>query len=300
MSEKPICVVILSTKSAGSSAVQNLICKYAGGKHVAHTRHVQHETLYWTKAASILGREQMKMPDSEVPIPPRKALDDLRSLLSANLPDFGVPSDSHQMIFEGWRQLCRRFGPIFVEKSPHHLHQWAALDLLIEAIRLLPDTDFRFIGLVRNPMDVLYSMWRRWRADPTRHQHHWRLAYENLRRFEKETEIDGKLLVMRYEDLAAHGNAGQRLIEFLNGQPTAEAEQFIHAQSLQRWKHDRWFGFQLDPLVKRLAGSFGYTDDDLLNRSYPLWGLYRTLSQVGRQSLSRRWRVLRRQIRNRS
>ena len=81
VSDKPTCVVILSTKSAGSSALQNLICECTDGKHVEHTRHVQHETLYWTKAASILGRKQLRIPDSEVPIPARKALHDLRALL---------------------------------------------------------------------------------------------------------------------------------------------------------------------------------------------------------------------------
>lgn len=297
MSNRPVCVVILSTKSAGSSALQDLLCRYTDAKHVEHTRHVQHETLYWTKAASILGRQQIKIPDSEVPIPPRKALNDLRSLLIANLPDFSLPSDPRQLVFEGWRQLCRRFGPVFVEKSPHHLHQWAALELLIDAVRLMPDTDFRFIGLVRNPMDVLYSMWRRWRADPKRHQHHWRLAYENLRRFEQQ--VAGQLLVLRYEDLAAHGNATRRLIEFIDRRPTAEAERYIHAQSLRRWKDDRWYGFQLDPQVERLASSFGYSSDDLHNKSYPLWGPYRLLSHLGPRSLSRRWRVLRRHIRNR-
>ena len=296
VSDKPTCVVILSTKSAGSSALQNLICGCTDGKHVEHTRHVQHETLYWTKAASILGRKQLRIPDSEVPIPPQKALHDLRALLAANLPDFELPSDPEELIFEGWRRLSVRFGPLFVEKSPHHLHQWAALELLIEAVHRLPDTDFRFVGLVRNPMDVLYSMWRRWRADPAKHQHQWRLAYENLRRFERE--VAGRLLVVRYEDLAAHGNAAGQLIDFLDRPVSPEAKSYIHAKSLQRWKVDRWFGFQLDGEVERLATSFGYTSADLRNQSFPFWESYRILSHLGPRSLSRRWRVLRRRVRN--
>ena len=296
VSDKPNCVVILSTKSAGSSALQNLICECTDGRHVEFTRHVQHETLYWTKAASILGREQVKVPDSEVPIPPRKALHDLRTLLAANLADFDLPSDPEALIFEGWRRLCVRFGPMFVEKSPHHLHQWAALELLIEAMRRQPDIDFRFLGLVRNPMDVLYSMWRRWRADPSRHQHHWRLAYENLRRFEQE--VGSRLLVVRYEDLAVDGNAPRQLLTFLGRPVTQNLEKHIHANSLQRWKADRWFGFQLHQDVERLATSFGYTSADLHNRSFPLWEPYRILSHLGPRSLSRRWRVVRRHVRN--
>ena len=290
-------MVILSSKSAGSSALQDLICGCTDGTHVEHTRHVQHETLYWTKAASILGRKQSKIPDSEVPIPPRKALHDLRTLLAANLPGFDLPSDPEELIFEGWRRLSFRFGPLFVEKSPHHLHQWAALELLIEAVHRLPDVDFRFVGLVRNPMDVLYSMWRRWRADPGNHQHHWMLAYENLRRFEEV--VGSRLLVVRYEDLATHGNAAEHLIDFLGRPVSPDAKSYIHAKSLQRWKVDRWFGFQLDGEVERLATSFGYSRDDLRNESFSLWEPYRILSHFGPRSLSRRWRVLRRRARNR-
>jgi Sulfotransferase family len=259
-----------------------------------HTRHAQHETLYWTKAASILGREQCRIPGSEVPIPPRKALHDTRSLLTANLPHFVPPADSRELIFGGWRELCRQFGPIFVEKSPHHLHQWAALDLLMEAVRLLPETDFRFVGLVRNPMDVLYSMWRRWRIDPIRFQHHWRHAYENLLRFKQHTT--GRLLVIRYEDLAAHRGTARDLLEFVDQPAVTDAENFVHRQSLQRWREDPWFGFQLDPEVERLARSFGYGPNDLVNRSFPLWDLHRMTSQVGARALLSRWRVLRRRL----
>jgi hypothetical protein len=297
MNDRPICVVILSCKSSGSSVLQDLLCKYAGARHVAHTRHAQHETLYWTKAASILGRTQFRVPGSEVPIPPRKALHETCSLLTANLPHFVPPEDSRELIFGGWHQLCHRFGPVFVEKSPHHLHQWAALDLLLEAVRLSTETDFRFVGLVRNPMDVLYSMWRRWRIDPMCFQHHWRRAYENLLRFEQHAA--GRLLIVRYEDLAAHGDAARRLLEFVGQPPVLDAEHFVHKQSLQRWREDSWFGFQLHPQVERLACSFGYGPDDVVNRSYPLWSSYRMVSKLGTRSLLSRWRVLHRRLRNR-
>jgi hypothetical protein len=296
VSGRPICVVILSTKSAGSSALQSLICECTDGKHVEHTRHAQHETLYWTKAASILGRKQIRIPDSEVPIAPQAALHDMHALLAANVPGYALPSDSTELIFEGWSRLCVRFGPLFVEKSPHHLQQWAALELLIEAVHRLPEIDFRFVGLVRNPMDVLYSMWRLWRADPAKHQHQWRVAYENLRRFQRE--VASPLLVVRYEDLAADENAARQLMEFLDRPVVPEAKSYIHARSLQRWKADRWFGFQIDRDVERLAASFGYSETDLSNRTFPLWGMYRILSYLGPRSLSSRWRVLRRYVRN--
>jgi hypothetical protein len=297
MGDRPVCVVILSCKSSGSSVLQNLLCKYAGAKHVVHTRHAQHETLYWTKAASILGREQCRIPGSEVPIPPRKALNETCALLAANLPHFMPPADSRELIFDGWRRLCHHFGPIFVEKSPHHLHQWAALELLLEAVRLLPEVEFRFIGLVRNPMDVLYSLWRRFRTDPVSFQHHWRNAYENLLHLEQHAA--GQLLTLRYEQLAAHGDGARRVLEFLGQPPVPDAEQFVHGHSLQRWRKDPWFGFRLHPRIEQLAVSFGYGPDDLTNQSYPLWSLYRVGSQLDKCALSNRWHVLRRRLRNR-
>jgi hypothetical protein len=50
--------------------------------------------------------------------------------------------------------------------------------------------------------------------------------------------------------------------------------------------------------VERLATSFGYTTDELRNQSFPFWEAYRILSYLGPRSLSRRWRVLRRRVRN--
>jgi hypothetical protein len=106
-------------------------------------------------------------------------------------------------------------------------------------------------------------------------------------------------MVVRYEELAASGDGAKRLVEFLDRPMTPKAQSYIHAKSLQRWKADRWYGFQLDPEVERLALSFGYAGADLQNRTFPLWEPYRILSHVGPQSLSRRWRVLRRLLRNR-
>jgi hypothetical protein len=56
---------------------------------------------------------------------------------------------------------------------------------MMKAAALLPDGDFRFVGLVRNPMDMLYSAWTRWRTQPEDSQHHWRIAHENLERFRR-------------------------------------------------------------------------------------------------------------------
>ncbi len=70
---KSQCIIILSIKSSGSSACQNLLSKFSQVSYVPKTRHFENETLYWTKAASVLGLPQVDMIDSEVPISKEKA-----------------------------------------------------------------------------------------------------------------------------------------------------------------------------------------------------------------------------------
>ncbi|HYE74680.1 MAG TPA: sulfotransferase, partial [Blastocatellia bacterium] len=187
------CIIILSEKSSGSSACQNLLAKFANIRHVARTRHYENETLYWTKAASILGLPQLSMVDSEVPLPRQRAKAELISLLRDNLDDYVPPDNDRQLIFEGWRSLCWKYSPIFLEKSPHHLCQWSALELIIECIKEVYDVDFLLIGLIRNPMDTAYSQFNRWRSRPEQVQKQWLTAYQNLLKLK---QIVGEQLVI--------------------------------------------------------------------------------------------------------
>ena len=136
---KKKCIIILSNKSSGSSAFQNILLKYTKARSVSKTRHFQNETLYWTKAASVLGLSQNKMLDSEVPIEYSKAKRDLVTLLSNNIDNYQVPKLEKDIIFQGWLLLCKQYSPIFLEKSPHHLFQWSALQLIIECMDKLKD-----------------------------------------------------------------------------------------------------------------------------------------------------------------
>jgi hypothetical protein len=43
------CVSVLSLKSSGSRALQIFLCNGTIASHVEHTRHGDHETLYWSK-----------------------------------------------------------------------------------------------------------------------------------------------------------------------------------------------------------------------------------------------------------
>lgn len=272
------CIIILSNKSSGSSACQNLLAKVSDVRHVRKTRHYQNETLYWTKAASILGLHQEPMLDSEVPIPAVAAREDLLALLRDNLSDADdLPADDRSLVFEGWRRLCREYAPVFLEKSPHHLCQRACLDLILEAERELPEVDFCLIGLIRNPMDQLYSAYTRWRTVPELYQLEWLRACRNLCDLQERAD---RLVVLRYEDMVRDPTVLQPVLDFIEVGWSLPASDYLHTRSVQRWKSDPWFGFQLAPEVRELAIRLGYTPEELDNRSRRLWPVARRFTRT--------------------
>ncbi len=255
------CIVILSDKSSGSSALQAYLVRFAGGRHVEKTRHHEHETLYWTKAASLLSLPQERMLDSEVPIAKERARADLFALLHDNLGNVPAAAADRDLVFQGWRALCEHFAPLFVEKSPHHLHQWSALELLLECMDTSPDIAFHAIGIVRNPIDVVYSSWQRWGAAPESNQHEWLRAARNL---QKLVGVMGpRLTVVRYED-AIREPARLDFIHVFTGAPRSpESRGFLHADSIQKWRRDTGFRFSLAAPVRSLALAFGYRPEEL-------------------------------------
>jgi hypothetical protein len=255
------CIVILSDKSSGSTALQELLVRFAGGRHVEKTRHHEHETLYWTKAASLLLRPQEKMLASEVPIAPEQARTDLQALLRDNLGRLPEAANDRERVFRGWRALCERYAPLFVEKSPHHLHQWSALELLLECMDESPEIAFLPIALVRNPIDTLYSSWRRWGSDPQANQVEWLRAYRNLVRLARD--LGPKLAVLRYEDAIRDPARLDFAFAFAGVARPPESRRFLHADSLQKWRRDPEFRCTLDPAVVALARELGYSAEEL-------------------------------------
>ena len=207
------CLIILSEKSSGSSALLNRLLRLPQVQGIAWTQHFEGESLYWTKAASILDRPQVKLHRSEVPIPRERARRELIDFLGRNLGGYAPPASDQELVFEGWRALCRRFGPVFCEKSPHHLVQRSALELILECQQRQPDIEFLLIGLVRNPMDTIYSQFIRWGARPERLQHQWQLAYENLLALKER--CGEHLIVLRYEDIVASEEKSRASAEVL-------------------------------------------------------------------------------------
>jgi len=233
--------------------------------------------LYWVKAASILGLPQVNMHDSEVPIQKRRAKQDLINLLKENIDKEYLPVDDDKaFVFDGWAKLCHCYAPVFIEKSPHHLHQWSSIQLIIECMEELNDVEFLIIGLVRNPMDTLYSMWSRWRSRPEQMQYEWLLAYQNLIKL-KESVRD-KLVIVRYEDLISQKSELSKVYEFIQQeQPTKKV---LHAKSLGKWKHDKSFGFKLSSEVIEQAELFGYDRYELSNSSYFSWPFNREFMRM--------------------
>jgi hypothetical protein len=272
------CIIILSTKSSGSSICQKLLTTFADVNVVNKTPHYQNETLYWTKAASILGLPQKKMLDSSVPYSADRSYQEIIKFLGDNIENYTAPTDVREMIFEGWAQLCEEYAPIFLEKSPHHLFQWSSLELMLECMNILKDkVDFLLIGLVRNPMDVLYSAFRRWRTPPEKLQYEWFEAYENLLKL-KEILGEG-LAIMRYEDITQSISFMQPVFDFCDVKQQEIESNFLHRKSIAGWKKDSFYGFSLADDVRQLAVRYGYSEEELANENSVYWPTYRYVSR---------------------
>lgn len=271
-------IIILSEKSSGSSACQNLLTKFANIRHVAKTRHYQNETLFWTKAASILGMPQLDMVDSEVPLGRDQARNDLLSLLKDNLDDYIQPTTDKKMIMEGWTLLCKQYSPIFLEKSPHHLCQWSALELIVEYMDEEKDVDILVIGLIRNPMDTIYSQYKRWKSTPENVEKQWITAYRNLQKLRHI--IGEKMLIIRYEDMVSSLNSLDPVFVFCGTSSSDADKTYFHRKSLCKWKDDKLFGFALSHEAIELAEKYGYKKEELINKSYFLWPVVREFSCV--------------------
>jgi hypothetical protein len=270
------CIIILSNKASGSSACQNLLAKLVDIKHVTKTRHFENETLYWTKAASILKMPQKKMLGSEVPIESNNAKSDLKKILADNIKGFVAPNNDKDLIFGGWNELCATYSPIFLEKSPHHLYQWSSLELIMECMDLLSDVEFLLIGLVRNPMDTLYSAYRSWKIPPEKLQYEWLESYRNLQKL--KSLVGERLVIIRYEDIVHSVESLNPVFKFCGLDSCSADNNYLHKQSINKWKNDKYYGFNLSDEVTQLAMSYGYKEDELKNTRKMIWPVYRRIS----------------------
>lgn len=259
-------ILLLSTKSAGSSAVQQYLAEHYAVSLLPHTSHQENETLFWTKAASALNLPQEKMHRSVVPYPADKARTLLPRLLHRNGIEFHFKNWNEAEVFEAWRQIAERCGPVFFEKSPHHLFNRSNLELIGKCKNhLVGQVEFLLFGLVRNPMDTIYSAWRRWHFDCAAFEKEWFESYDNLRRL---IETEG-IPWLRYEEITANPRPLEVLMESFGIPKSSKSGAFnFHNQSLQKWRDDHLFAHRLAPKTIELAKFFGYRESDLTQENY--------------------------------
>jgi hypothetical protein len=280
----PSAIVILSAKCSGSTAVHRALERAPAIRAAAWTEHEELETLYWTKAASVLGRHQEPMVESTVPYPADVARRSLDEFLVKNGVEALGPRPDEKELIDRWIELRRQHEPCFVEKSPHHLRQPAALELLADAIRDDDGCRYLVVALVRNPLDVVYSAWRRFRYRPEAYQWEWAATYANLDLAERL--YGDRFVCLRYEDVVAGAtDLFERVAEVVGVPASTWADRGgLHAGSLGRWSTDPTFGFSLHEDVARAARAFGYTEDELRNpQASRTWPLRREALRVRRK-----------------
>jgi len=209
-----------------------------------------------------------------------------------------APLDNEQLIFEGWEALCREFAqPVFFEKSPQHPHHWAALSLMLQWAQ---KTDFRvrFVGLVRNPMAVIYSAMQLFYTDPVKRQYGWLEANQNILKLTRLLR-DDQFLQLKYEDLVANPVQGfSAVCRFIGITYDDQIGRSVIDAPLFKWREDPTFDYQLDERVAAFAQSLGYPEDDLLNptqqQSRFLRRTYRSLFLKAKRTQSRLYNKIKR------
>lgn len=268
-------IYILSEKSSGSSFLFRSLKDALNIKTYPKTIHFESETLYWTKAASLLDKPQLKMLASAVPYPKARARKEIQDFLKENLNhDIEFESDE-DMVFRGWFELVRQFGPVFIEKSPHHLLQWSALELMLAfEERYKSEINCHYICIIRNPKDVFLSQFRRWNVDFKLLENQWLINYMNWDRLVENVESSSKKFKLKYEDLVSNPVLCLASIT----QPLGVSAEICSTEKVRKSKSSKQsenFGYVLSSSVLSLAKQFGYSQSELMSTPSIKWFLYR-------------------------
>jgi hypothetical protein len=259
----PKCILILSYKSSGSTALQSLLSKLSGVNTASSTEHVHNETLFWTKAASILNLQQYDMYNSQTPMERGSALTSFNRFITRNL---GVPTrDDYRKedILDLWGRLCLVNAPIFLEKSPQHLYQRSVVRLIEECVAYHAHAvSFLLVGLIRNPNAMLYSDFKRRGSDPNLNQQVWLTSYQNLFALRRRTQMP--LHIIKYEEVVSDPSALDAVLAFTGHKRECLPTNFLHAKSVHQWRSDESYTFEISPDVRSVAETFGYADRELV------------------------------------
>ena len=265
---KPTVVMLLSDKRSGSTMFQKELCKHPKISHVSYSPHTYFETHHWLKAAVMLDAPKQEYYGHKPHVGYGSKMGARQYMIDCargNVPEFRVPDNDRDLIINGWEAISKQFAkPVFFEKTPHYIGHWACLNLILSWIK---STDFevKIIGLVRNPMGVMYSAYQLFHTDPYERQFAWASSYRNLMAFESMLAPENFHLV-RYEDIIGNPiRTFKTVCEFLDVEYDSDIGKEVRRDSVNKWQNDQNFGFQIHENVASLAKVFGYTDEELGN-----------------------------------
>jgi len=262
----PSVILLLSDKRSGSTMFQDEICRHPEVRTVPSSPHSNLETHWWLMAAVVLGRDRRLFAEGRV-YPGYGSSENARAymieLLARCVPDFDPPRDAEALVFEGWEAMCRALArPVFFEKSPQFLANWAALALILEWLERT-ECDVRIVGLVRNPHGTLHSAARLFGTDPRTRQFGWLDTHRNLLAFEQMLPA-GIYMRVRYETLVADARATfAEICRFAGVPPDDRVGAGTRSGSTEKWRRDPAYRLVLDPAVRQMAGHLGYAAEDL-------------------------------------
>ncbi|AMJ86443.1 sulfotransferase [Alteromonas sp. Mac1] len=267
-------VYILSEKSSGSSFLFRSLNDALGITSYPTTKHFESETLFWTKAASLLDKPQLSMLASAVPYEKKRAREELESFLASNLPRDITFTNDEDLVFRGWYELIKHFGPVFIEKSPHHLLQWNALALMLEfEKRYVDKVNCHYVCIARNPKDVFLSQFRRWNVNLKHLENQWLITYMNWERFRDQSSLSASKTFTRYEDLVTERQSVIAKICFTIG-IKSKLEGGEKVRKSKSSKQSDAFGYVFSASTIQLAKEMGYTNSDLQHNKSLKWTLY--------------------------
>jgi hypothetical protein len=262
---KPTVLVLLSDKRSGSTFFQRELLKHPSIQTVKYSSHRYLETHHWLKGAMILNAGEASSNLYKGYGSESNALALLVDTVKLNVLNWEIPENKSDLVFGGWEALCNEFAkPVFFEKSPQLLASTAALDLFKSWMNKT-EFDVKIIGLVRNPMSVLYSAQELFHTPPQKRQYGWMDIHKNLIEFSSNLSND-QFLLIKYEDMVLNtADCFNNVCKFIGLKYNTQMGNEASRESLNLWKNDADFHFNLSIEVLEMAQLFGYTPSELEN-----------------------------------
>lgn len=283
-------LILLSDKRSGSTLMQRELLQHPLIKTVNYSPHAYLETHFWTKSAKLLNdRLNWKFVNVSPKTHEKRILSSygsrknaevlLKEMLIKNEVEIAdIEQNQEELIFKGWDRLCDKYADtVFFEKSPQILASPRALELLLKWIRQT-NYDVKILVLVRNPLSIMYSAQKLFYTDPVKRQNGWVELMGNLSNFLDELNSDQWKLI-RYEDLIQQPEIQfEGICNWLSISGISEFGKLSHRDSMEKWKSDKFFDFQLNEEAMDLAIKYGYSIQELQNENKlrePLWTRYK-------------------------